>query len=79
MGKRLMWTAAEKVADVPIEEIESSVQGYYDDPNALNFHMQVLQGIIIVVLLMLILPCSCPSFGEQGRLDRPLLPVYLPA
>lgn len=24
-----------------VEDVVSSVQGYYDDPNALNFHMQV--------------------------------------
>ena len=32
--------AAEEEAE-DVEEIESSVQGFYDNPNALNFHMQV--------------------------------------
>jgi len=30
-----------------VEKIESSAQGYYDDPNALNFHKQVcIIGVI---------------------------------
>lgn len=35
-GKRFSTSAEETV-----EDIVTSVQGYYDDPNALNFHMQV--------------------------------------
>jgi len=59
-----------------VEEIESSVQGYYDDPNALNFHMQVqwVTAVLLLADLALLVPAPVSVMSDllrTGEEDRP--------